>query len=215
MSDQLTPREHEDMPDLQSAGTRRIRPAVSRRTWILVGVIAFLVAGTVGGVVASAQNTAPQDDSPADAVPTRTVAPTPVPTWTVPEEPKGFDPAALQPSLPGIASPAEGEHVTPLPDPTQDERVMLGTRSWLDQQGIDYVRAQGFQRVGGIQAWTAPLKDGTGSCVLIRTNFTGGGFSEVACEAAGVPAQVERDVDGTLLRFTIIGSAIDVYAVPQ
>ncbi|MFH8250107.1 hypothetical protein ACH3VR_07060 [Microbacterium sp. B2969] len=214
MSDPMSPREHDDMRDLLIAGTQRIRPAVSRRAWVSVGIAAILVGATVGGVATAALNTPRHGTPPASPAPSSTPTSTPIPTRTS-DEVIPFDPNALEPTLPDLAAPAEGTHVTPPPDPPQDARVMLGTRSWLDEQGIDFMSAQGFQRVAGIQAWTAPLTDGTGWCILIRKDFSGGGFSEVACDADGAPARVEREVDGALLRFTIVGDAIDVYNVPR
>ncbi len=83
------------------------------------------------------------------------------------------------------------------------------------EQGIDIKSLQGFQRVGGVQPWTGEMKDGSGTCILLRTH-DGSLFDSMGCESDDVPASVERaQTDSVLLRFTINGGLIDVYVTSR
>ena len=95
------------------------------------------------------------------------------------------------------------------------ERFILGTGIALDEQGIDVGSAHGFQSVDSLHPWIADLKDGRGKCILLRSDYVTGGWSDIVCDEDGVPAVVERERDGALLRFTILGDAVDVYSVPR
>ncbi|MBW9111162.1 hypothetical protein JNB63_19805 [Microbacterium trichothecenolyticum] len=81
-------------------------------------------------------------------------------------------------------------------------KSLLGSYTWLEDQGIDADLIQGFQSVGGVEPWTAPLADGSGDCILIRADDDNG-WRDIACDSPGVPAEVERTVDGAILRLTI------------
>lgn len=220
MSDELTPREHDDMRDLLLAGTQRIRPAVSRRAWLSAAVAIVLVAGAVGGVVATAVNIAPRGDARVASDPTATPPPAePDPHPVMPDpghvarDPNStqIDPGEVMPTTTTVEPPAPGAHLRLQPVPIYDDRLILGTASSLEAQGIDVPSAQGFQSVGSIHPWIANQKDGTGRCLLIRQDYDGGGWSEIVCDAGGVPASVEREVDGRTLLFTIVDGAVDVY----
>jgi hypothetical protein len=118
--------------------------------------------------------------------------------------------------MPAVLPPAPGTYVTLRPDPVLDaDRLILGTGVWLDEQGIDVSSAHGFESVGTIHPWTAKLKDGSGQCILIRSDYGTGGWSEIVCNTDGVPAWVERAVGGAVLRFTIAGDGVQVYNVRQ
>lgn len=222
MTDQLTPREHDDMRDLLVAGTQRIRPALSRRAQIGAGVAVLLIAGTVGGVATTALFTSP-DVAPAGPSPTPTIRDegesTRVPVVdATPVSPEG---RLLQvpgggevTSLPAVLPPAPGTALILRPDPVLDDRFILGTYSRLEGMGIDVPSAQGFETVGTITPWTARLKDGNGMCILLRAGGNNG-WSEVSCDAVDAQASVEREVEGVVLRFTIVGGAVEVQALSR
>ncbi|MFD4957297.1 hypothetical protein [Microbacterium sp. NPDC058389] len=222
MNDELTPREHDDMRDLLIAGTQRIRPAAPRRARIAGIVAVVLVAATVGGVTATALSghrlEAPAGPSPS---PTTTHGPSQAPVLAEPtpmsatgEDVEGV--GGQWTRLPAVFPPAPGTHFALAPDPVLTaRRFILGTSVALDEQGIDVGSAHGFQSVDTLHPWIADLKDGDGMCILLRTDYVTGGWSDIVCDQAGVPAVVERELDGALLRFTIVGGAIDVFSVPR
>lgn len=105
-------------------------------------------------------------------------------------------------SLDEAALPAKGERLTLDEDPCLTAKSLLGSYTWLEDQGIDADLIQGFQSVGGVEPWTAPLADGSGDCILIRADDDNG-WRDIACDSPGVPAEVERTVDGAILRLTI------------
>ncbi len=220
MSTQLTPREHDDMRDLLIASTQRIRPAKSSRVRVSTAVAIVLVAGAVGGVATAALNTGRQDGSPVGGDPTPTITqPNPAisdpgPAVPAPDSTE-IEPGEVMPTTTTVAAPAEGTHLSLQPVPIYDNRLILGTGNSLDSQGIDVRSAQGFQSVGLIHPWIADLKDQTGQCILIRRDYVTGGWTEIVCDENGVPASVEREVDGALLRFTITGDVVDVFNVPR
>jgi hypothetical protein len=119
------------------------------------------------------------------------------------------------PTTTTVAPPAPGSHLSLQPVPIYDNRLILGTGVSLEAQGIDTRSAQGFQSVGLIHPWIADLKNGNGRCILIRADYDTGGWSEIVCDKDGVPASVEREVDGHVLRFTILYDGIQVYSVPR
>jgi hypothetical protein len=207
MTNEMTPREHEDMRDLVLAGAQRIRPVGSHRRLASVGVSVIVVAAITGGVAGLVNGRVAPDEVPA-------VAPTDSSSelWPAP------DPPACEPSpfpgasLPGIALPAPGERVTLEEDPCLTVKSLLGTIPWLDSQGIDAARIQGYERVAGIEPWTAPLADGSGSCILIRGRDRNG-WGPIACDSTSAPASVEQTTDGSVLRFVIENGAIAVYAI--
>jgi hypothetical protein len=235
MNDELTRREHDDMRDLLMAGTQRIRPATSRRLRIAGLVAVVLVAATVGAVTATALSgdrlgapAGPPSPGVTHAptpshAPTQAPAPsqTPVLAQPTPMSATGEDVEGVGghwTRLPAIFPPAPGTHIVLEPDPVlTSRRFILGTSVALDEQGIDVESAHGLQSVDSLHPWIADLKDGTGKCILMRTDYRTGGWSDVVCDAPGVPAVVvrERERDGALLRFTIVGDAIDVYGVPE
>ncbi len=216
MTEELTPREHDDMRDLLLAGTQRIRPAGSHRFLISAGVAIVLIAGTVAGVTATALYGPRQDGSALSPRPAPTLtdeaAPTPAPEPAEVIEVPGAGTAAR---MRAVLPPAPGTYLSLRQDPILDDRLILGTSASLDAQGIDVSSAHGFQSVDTIHPWTANLKDGSGKCILIRQNYSTGGWSAIVCDAHGVPASVEREIDGALMRFTISGDAVDVYGIPR
>ncbi len=208
MSDELTPREHDDMRDLLLAGTQRIRPAASHRAKIAAAFAVVLVAGTVGGITATALYAPERGDPPAAVEPSPALTPR-APIVTEPSDPTS--PWWLTASVP---PPARGTHSSLDPVPGYDDQLILGSGIWLEAQGIDIASAQGFQSVGLIHPWIADMQHGGGQCILIRKDYSTGGWSEVVCDTAGAAASVERRVDGVLLRFTIADGRIDVFALP-
>jgi len=117
-------------------------------------------------------------------------------------------------SLPGAALPAPGEHLTLELDPCLTAKSLLGTYMWLEDQGIDADLIQGFQRVAFNEPWIAPLADGSGRCILMRAP-NGNGWATIMCDSVGVPASVDRIVDGSDLRFVIENDAIAVYVTAR
>lgn len=225
MSTELTPREHDDMRELLIAGTQRIRPARSNRVRISTALAIVLVAGAVGGVATAALNAgrdgarvggepAPgiTEPSPTDTEPDPAIR-DPGPSVPAPDSTE-MDPGEVMPTTTTVDPPAPGTHMSLEPVPIYDNRLILGTSNSLDAQGVDTRSAQGFQSVGHIHPWIADLKNGEGQCILIRNNYTTGGWSEIVCDEDGQPASVEREVDGALLRFTIVDDGIQVYGVP-
>jgi hypothetical protein len=216
MTDELSAREHDDMRDLLIAGTQRIRPAASHRARLSAGVAALLVAGTVAGVTATVFYTERQNDAPANPSPTpvltEEVQPTPIAgEGEVIRVPTGGEVTRL----PAVFAPTPGSFLALPPDPVLNVRVLLGSGVWMVENGIDSGSAQGFQSVGAIHPWTADLQDGSGRCILIKSDYAGGGWSDVVCDAEGLPATLERELDGQTLVFTIGDHAVDVYAVPR
>jgi len=225
MNDQLTPREHDDMRDLLLAGTQRIRPASAPRARIAAGAALVLVAATIGGVAATAQFTAHRIEQPVGPSP----SPTPrviipfdaghAPEETPPLEPSGVGQEIWTPHgdvtrLPAASPPTAGTHLALPKDPVLTIRALLGLGAWLDENGFDSATAQGYQSVWRVSPWTAELADGSGTCLLMRADYAGGGWSEAVCDGPGAPAVIEREVDGRLLRFTVDGDVVDVYAMP-
>ncbi|GAA5198936.1 hypothetical protein [Microbacterium jejuense] len=226
MNDHLSPHEHDDMRDLLLAGTQRIRPAARRRTWIAAGTAAILVAAVVGGVAVTAQLGSRHEAPP--AAPTPSLTPEVIipfdasraPEESPPAEAPGVGEKIWTPHgdvvrLPAVSPPAVGTRITLPADQVLTIRALLGTGVWLDDNGFDGATAQGYQSVWRVHPWTADRSDGSGTCLFIRADYGGGGWSEAVCPAAGAPAVIERRVDGELLRFTIDGDAVDVYAVPE
>jgi len=214
MTDEMTPREHDDMRDLVLAGTQRIRPSRSYRRLAAVGVAVVVIAGVAGGVAAIVAGRDARDDSapvgPTITSPPVPPAPSPTPTPTMPPEwcePKDFP----QASLPQLPLPAPGETLVLPSDPCLTAKTLLGSYSWLEDQGIDADLIQGFQGVGGIESWTAPLADGSGACILIRA-ANHNGWGTIECDSAGTPAVVNETVQDTPLRFVIEDGAIVVRA---
>lgn len=211
MTEELTSREQLQMQDTLLAATQRIRPAVSRRATIPAVIAVVLVAGTVGGIVTTSLNSARVPDGPIAPAPTETII-DPLPTLSTPL-PIATEPGA--PALPRrVTAPPPATHLTLQPVPEYDVRLILGTSEGLHTQGIDVASAQGFQSVSGIHPWIANLRDGSGQCILIRKDYQSGGWSEIVCDAGGAPAAVEREVDGDVLRFTIVDGHIDVTVLP-
>jgi len=217
MRNEMTPREHDDMRDLVLAGAQRIRPAGSYRLAVSVGVSVLTIAAITGGVAAMVNGrgalndgpaVAPTHSSPAPPPPTPLMSPSPTPTMP-PEwcEPSDFPRA----SLPGAAVPTPGEDLTLELDPCLTAKSLLGLYGWLEDQGIDADLIQGFQSVGGIEPWTAPLADGSGRCILISSVHKLH-FGPIECDSTGVPATVHSWADGSVLRFVIEDDAIVVYA---
>jgi hypothetical protein len=214
----MTPQEHGDMRDLVLAGAQRIQPADSHHRLTAVGVAALIVVAIVGGVAAIVNGRGIIDDAPAVApthstpttLPPTTLPTSPSPTPTMPPEwcePSQFPRASLSEAH----LPAPGERLALEQDPCLTAKSLLGTYTWLEDQGIDADLIQGFQSIAGIEPWTAPLADGTGTCILIRGDDRNS-WGTIACDSTGLPATVERTVDGLVLRFVIENGVIAVYA---
>ena len=179
------------------------------------GGAALLVVVLLTGCAATEADVRAASVSP--ATPSREVSAespiSPRPTPTMP--PEWCKPAELpRASLPAAALPSPGDHLTLELDPCLTARSLLGWGMWLEDQGIDSSRIQGFQSVAGLRPWTAPLADGRGRCIIMGS-ADGTGTGTVACDSAGVPATMERSAGGSLLRFVIENSAIAVYAASR
>lgn len=206
MTDEMTPREHDDMRDLVLAGAQRIRPVLPTRRLASAVISVVIVAAITGGVAAMVNARVAPHEAPAVA-----------PTDSSPQPWPAADPPACEPSnfpeasLPGIALPVPGGRVTLEEDPCLTVKSLLGSIPWLENQGIDAELIQGYESVADIQPWTAPLADGSGSCILIRGGDRNG-WGPIACDSTSAPATVERTTDGSVLRFVIENDAITVYA---
>jgi len=209
MSNQMTPREHNDMRDLLLASTQRIRPTGARRALIAASLALILVGGVVGAIAATALNASSQVASSPTGEPTTTVACTPSATPSATPLADGPYNVTRQPSVP---LPEAGGHVTLQPDPGLTGSNLLGALEWAIDRGLDVTTLQGFRRAGTFEPWTAKTSDGCGSCILIGTGGGGLVWDQLACEYNGVPPSVERPVDGSVLRFTVDGEVSDVYA---
>ncbi|WP_344066521.1 hypothetical protein [Microbacterium pumilum] len=111
--------------------------------------------------------------------------------------------------LPGVPVPAPGAHAALAQDPALTWESLHGALLWVEGQRLDYTSLQGFQRLDAVQPWTAEKLDG-GTCILLRTD-DGSGFDQMACDSDGLPATVDRTLNGAVLRFTLKGEVIDVY----
>ncbi|WP_109209149.1 MULTISPECIES: hypothetical protein [Microbacterium] len=190
--------------------------AIRRRVFPVAIFIGLVCAGCAAQTPATEQNppASGSDDATRNplpegvregASPTRTTSKTMPPDWC---EPREFPEASLD----GAAAPAPGEHLTLPADPCLTAKSLLGSYSWLEDQGIDADQIQGFQAVAGIEPWTAPLADGTGHCILLRADDHNG-WGKIACDTPGGSASVERTVDGASLRFSLERDAVVVYTL--
>jgi hypothetical protein len=204
MSNQMTPREHDDMRDLLLASTQRISPTGARRALISAGLALLLIGAVVGAVVATTLRPNDQVASTPTSDPVTTLTPTPSATAENP-----IDGAPLPP----ISFSKVGEHLTLSPDPTLTWEALHGALEWVDAHGLDIESLQGFQRADNIQPWTAMTEDGSGTCILIRTT-DGSVFDSFGCDAGGAPTVV-RAAGGATMRFTLEGENIDAHFVSR
>jgi len=117
-------------------------------------------------------------------------------------------------SLPEAELPAPGAVLAPLPDRCLTAHSLLGSASWLEEHGVDSASVQGFQAVAGIEAWTAALRDGSGSCMLLRRDDRNG-FAEVDCRSDATAPSLERDLDGAVVRFSNVDGKVEVTVVSR
>jgi len=216
MNDEMTPREHDDMRDLLMAGAERIRPAASRRAQVSAALAVAVVAGVIA-VVATVTSNLGTDAEPAidGPSPTRTATQGPTPSRTLPPVAEGCEPRDFpRASLPAAPPPGPGGRLSLEPDPCLTAHSLLGSATWLEDQGIDTWAIQGFQGVADIEPWIADLKDGSGRCILLRADDHNG-WGEIACDAGLVPASVERVVGDLVLRFEIEDDAVAVSATAR
>lgn len=178
--------------------------------WVASAVVLAMLTGCTAAtepvVAASVSPASPSRD----ATPEPGVAPTPTmpPEWC---EPSDFPRASLEEA----DLPVPGEPVTLELDPCLTVKSLLGTYSWLEDQGIDADLIQGFQSVADVEPWTAPLADGSGRCLLIRANDPSGGFPTIGCDSASAPATVETTTaNGVALRFMNENDAVVVEQLP-
>lgn len=177
--------------------------------WFGVAVLVTLLTGCAATTEADVTATPVSPAKPAPEVSAEppilpSATPTVPPEWCKPAEVPGA-------SLPAATLPEPGEQVILEPDPCLTARSLLGWGVWLEDQGIDSSRIQGFQTVAGLGPWIAPLADGSGRCIIMGS-ANRGGSGAVACDSAGAPATMERSASGSVLRFVIESDAIVVYA---
>ena len=164
----------------------------------------LLVGGVVGAVAATALNPGSQVASSPTNGPTATPAPTPSAT--------AENPITATP-LPPVSFRRIGERLLLRPDPTLTWDTLYGALEWVDEHGLDVESLQGFQRADGIQPWTAYKKDGSGMCVLLRTD-DGSLFDSMGCGSPGAVTVVRSD-GGSTIRFTLNGKDIDAHFVSR
>jgi len=178
---------------------RRLRAAASAPVAIAVALTVLLSGCTSApdprGTATSSPPASSDDDASAEPDLAHSPTPTVPPEWCTPTD-------LPRASLPGVALPAPGEHVTLQLDPCLTAKSLLGSYSWLKDQWINADLIQGFESVADIEPWIAPRTDGSGSCLLIRADDSNG-WREISCDSPDAPATVERTLEGSTLHFVI------------